>query len=306
MKKKFKIFIIALVLLFLIVLLGTLISNYITHRTNASLVTSGIERKYQIYVPKSSDPDKSVPLILSFHGLSGWATQHEKTSNWNALADQHGFIVAYPLGTGNPLGWKTNNKAVDESIIQAEVTFISDLIDKISADYNIDQNRIYVNGFSNGGGMSFLLACRLSERITAMGGVSGAYLTSWDYCQPTHPMPVIAFHGTEDEVVTYAGGPSNSFDIPFPNIPQWAEQWAVRNECDLNPSETLINPQNTLTAYQNCRSGAQVLLYSILGGGHAWPNGIPITKLFPGPVEPGLDATEIMWEIFSQFSLDDL
>ena len=206
MKKKFKIFLISLGILILIVLLGSAIFNYTTHKTNASLVTSGIERKYQVYVPQSYETNKSTPLILSFHGLSGWATQHEKTSNWNALADQHGFIVVYPLGTGTPLGWKTNNKAVEESLIQAEVTFISDLIDKISADYNIDHNRIYVNGFSNGGGMSFLLACQLSEQITAMGGVSGAYLTSWDYCQPTHPMPVIAFHGTQDEVVSYAGG----------------------------------------------------------------------------------------------------
>ena len=116
-----------------------------------------------------------------------------------------------------------------------DVRFISDLIDKLQQDYVIDPTRIYVNGLSNGGGMTYLLACELSERIAAVGSVSGAYLYPLEDCQPERPVPLIAFHGTADPIVPFIGGPSRSFDIPFPVIPDWMAAYAAKNGCNPTP-----------------------------------------------------------------------
>lgn len=92
--------------------------------------------------------------------------------------------------------------------------------------------RIYVNGMSNGGGMSDLLACKLSDRIAAFGGVAGAYAYPRENCHPSHPMPVIAFHGVDDQIVNYQGGDSSRDErYDFPAVEDWAAGWAAQNSC---------------------------------------------------------------------------
>ena len=115
------------------------------------------------------------------------------------------FLVVYPEGTGFPRRWRAGGWPGDP---MADVVFISDLIDTLSAEYNIDPARIYANGLSNGGGMSFLLGCALSDRIAAIGGVAGAYALPLEDCLPSRPVPMIIFHGTVDAIVPYLGGPS--------------------------------------------------------------------------------------------------
>jgi len=134
-------------------------------------------------------------------------------SQWNSIADREGFIVVYPSGTGFPKRWQAFPQEPRDS--SKDVIFIADLIDSLSAQYNIDPARIYVNGFSNGGGMTFLLGCELADRIAATGTVAGAFVLPFEECAPSRPMPLIAFHGTADPIVPFLGGPSESFDIPF-------------------------------------------------------------------------------------------
>ena len=189
------------------------------NRTNGKILSSGELRKYLLYVPKSYDPTTPTPLIISLHGFAEWPAHQMQISHWNDLADRHGFIVVYPCGTGFPLRWRIRGDAGTPQDPALDVTFIADLIDKLQSDYNIDPARIFANGLSNGGGMSFLLSCRLAARIAAIGTVSGAFLLPWDDCKPSRPVPLIAFHGTSDPIVPYSGGPSRSFELPFPSIP---------------------------------------------------------------------------------------
>ncbi len=140
-------------------------------------------------------------------------------SGWNDLAEEHGFLVVYPEGTGFPRRWRAGGWPGDP---MADVVFISDLIDTLSAEYNIDPARIYANGLSNGGGMSFLLGCALSDRIAAIGGVAGAYALPLEDCLPSRPVPMIIFHGTVDAIVPYLGGPSEGSEFRLPVIPEWA------------------------------------------------------------------------------------
>lgn len=225
---------ILLIVFFVLAVLGIgVVGIYLSlNKTNGQIVSSGETRKYLLYVPESYDPAKPTPLVLSFHGFADWPAHHQEMTHWNKVADENGFIVVYPSGTGLPLRWRANQVPGEESSRMIEVQFISDLIDKLQDEYNIDPQRIYANGMSNGAGMTFLLACELSDRLAAIGGVAGAYFTPWDDCNPSRPMPGIFFHGTADKIVPYDGGFYERGNQPFPNIPEWVGQWAAVNKCE--------------------------------------------------------------------------
>ena len=176
--------------------------------------------------------------------------------------------------------------------------FISDLIDRLEQQYNIDPGRIFANGLSNGGGMSFLLACRLSARINAIGSVSGAYLLPWSECQPTRPVPLIAFHGTGDPIVPYTGGRSASFNQPFPVVPDWMETYARRNGCADSPADLPAAGEVSGVRYSGCDQNADVVFYTIQGGGHSWPGGVPLPPFIVGHTTRDIDATRLMWDFF--------
>src|SRR5437762_4013463 len=138
----------------------------------------------------------------------------------------------------------------------AEVRFISELIDKLEAAYNIDPTRIYANGLSNGGAMAFVLSCTMSDRIAAVGTVSAAHELPWSWCADTRPVPMIAFHGTADPLVPYYGGRSWASSKLFPDVRRWTADWARRNRCGASPVETVIAADVTRTEYTNCAENA--------------------------------------------------
>lgn len=274
----------------------------IANRTNGTLISSGEKRSYLLYVPKSYDPNTPTPLIISMHGFAEWPAHQAQISRWNDLADQQGFIVVYPAGTDFPLHWRTRGNAPPGQDPALDVQFISDLIDKLEGAYNIDPARIYANGLSNGGGMSFVLSCRLSERIAAVGMVAGAFVYPWEQCKPARPVPAILFHGTADPIVPYQGGPSRSFDLPFPAIPDFAAELARRNGCADTPEK--IPPSGAVSGLRWTGCKADVIFYSVAGGGHTWPGGVPLPEFITGPTSPDIDATRVMWEFFSAHPLD--
>lgn len=153
-------------------------SFYSLNRATGTVLSSSQEREYLLYVPPSYDRTKPTPLVISLHAAALWPATQMEISHWNKLADEKGFIVVYPSGT-TPSGGGTGALPKiwllrREENLSANVRFISDLIDKLEATYNIDPARIYANGFSNGGSMAFALSCRLSDRIAAAGTVSAA------------------------------------------------------------------------------------------------------------------------------------
>jgi polyhydroxybutyrate depolymerase len=272
--------------------------------TNGSIVTSGETRAYLLYVPATYDPAKPAPLVISLHGFAEWPAHQMQISHWNELAEEFGFLVVYPSGTGFPLRWNTNGPPGSATDPMREVQFISDLIDKLEGEYRIDRARIFTNGLSNGGGMSFVLACKLADRIAAMGGVSGAYILPWEECHPSRPVPVIVFHGTADPIVPYAGGESAGFHYPFPAITEWVAAWANRNHCDDRPKALPAAGEASGINYLNCDENADVILYTIQGGGHAWPGGDPLPEFIVGHTTQDINATRVMWEFFQQHPLE--
>jgi polyhydroxybutyrate depolymerase len=273
--------------------------------TNGSIVSRGETRAYLLYVPATYDPAKPAPLVISLHGFAEWPAHQMQISHWNELAEEFGFLVVYPSGTGFPLRWNTYGPPGSETDPAREVQFISDLIDLLENEYRVDPNRVYANGLSNGGGMSFVLACRLADRIAAIGGVSGAYLLPWSECNPSRPVPAIIFHGTADPIVPYTGGESASFHYPFPDMPEWVAALADRNRCNDHPLDLPAAGEASGVRYEKCDQTADVIFYSIQGGGHAWPGGDPLPEFIVGHTPRYIDATRLMWTFFQDHPLKE-
>jgi polyhydroxybutyrate depolymerase len=272
------------------------VSFHVRNRNNGFIVSSGVRREYLLYVPASYDRSRPTPLVISMHGAGGWPVQQMNLSGWNRLAEREGFIVVYPSGTkdGGARIWHVERDAG----LAKDVRFISELIDKLEASYNIDPTRIYANGISNGGGMSFVLSCALSDRIAAVGLVAAARTLPWSWCADRRPVPMIDFHGTADRMVPYHGGSSWVAPRPWPDVLKWAASWARRNRCGTEPVESAVAADVTRREYTHCADDAAVVLYTINGGGHSWPGGQPLPEWFVGPTSRSVDATGRMWEFF--------
>lgn len=278
------------------ILAVTGILAYTSHldRTNGHLVSSGVERRYLLFVPPTYDPSRATPLVISLHGAGAWPAQQMDMTHWNELAAEQGFIVVYPAARGRI--WQVQHPGADPS---GDVRFISDLIDRLERDYHIDTQRIYANGFSLGGAMTFLLSCRLANRLAAVGTVSAAQTLPWSSCGRRQTMPFIGFHGMAD-LVPYAGGrsPDPFNPVIFPPVLQWTADWAQRNLCSSTPHDSIVAPDVTLRLYSHCAHDAAVALYSIRDGGHAWPGGKPLPRWLFGRTTQSIDATRIMWAFF--------
>lgn len=283
-----------------------------------TLEVDGLEREYRLYVPESYTGTELTPLLLSLHGFAGNAGQQQRETGWDEIADREGFIVAYPQGTGSPARWNAGQTEIAglereprsligmllgdyfETVRVDDVAFIRSLIGELQAMNCIDPARVYVNGMSNGGGMTNRLACQLSDVIAAAGMVAGAYTDFPGGCHPSRPMPIIAFHGVVDPIVPYEG----DVRVHFPAVEDWVADWAARNHCDPTP-ETVEGTVGAVTGwrYVNCTDDAEVVFYSIADGGHTWPGGSMGAAFLIGKTSHDIDASETMWAFYEAHSL---
>jgi polyhydroxybutyrate depolymerase len=270
---------------------------------NASINHGGLTRDYILYVPASYTAGNDAPLVFNFHGYTSNAMQQLFYSSFNTVADAEGFIVVYPEGTLDNSGITHWNVGWGGSTVD-DIGFTSALIDSLSAEYSINQDRVYSTGMSNGGFMSYQLACELSDRIAAIASVTGSMNLGWfNSCNPNHPTPVMEIHGTLDPTVAYA---ASSFTESIPDI---LDFWANLNNC--NNSPTITNVPNTSTTdgctaehqiWKNGSNGVVVEHYKIIGGEHSWPGAI-----FPnGVTNQDINASEKIWEFFNKYDINGL
>ncbi len=265
---------------------------------NGSIQFGGLTRQYSLYVPASYNPQTASPLVLNLHGYTSSNWQQELYSNMNPIADTAGFLIVYPQGTTDASGNTFWNVGFFPSSID-DTGFLLALIDSISDNYNINQNRIYSTGMSNGGFMSYQLACE-SGRIAAIASVTGSMThQTFGDCAPQVPIPVMQVHGTADPTVPYAG---NTLFLPVEDV---VEYWVNINQCNPVPSVTNVPNTNILdgaTAEHSLYSGgvndATVEFYRIINGGHTWP-GASITV---GVTCMDFNASKEIWRFFSQYS----
>ena len=267
-----------------------------------TLVQRGLDRSFLIYIPDLYESqDIPAPLLFSLHGYTSSAIINMGYTGFQELADQHGFLLIYPQGsilstTGathwNVGGWTTGSTTND-------VEFIEAIIEWASTNYRVDVNRIYSAGMSNGGSMSYHLACYLGSKVAAIASVTGPMtFDTYRDCIPRGSTPVLHIHGLIDPVVPYLG---NSVMMP---INDGIEYWVQASNCDSQGVETAIIDQDgdgiggTYTKYENCTSSANVDLYLLDNLGHQWP------VIRPGLVRADIDAASIVWGFLSNFEID--
>lgn len=278
--------------------------HYFATRWSGTVLSGGREREYILHVPPGHDRSKSSALVISLHGGMNWPASQMRISQWNRVADEHGFLVAYPAGGGGgPRVWRIPGGRGPSRT--SDVAFISDLIDKLAAEHNVDPARIYVNGLSQGGGMSFALSCELPDRVAAVGLVAAAHFLPFEWCGDRRPKPMIAFHGTGERETPYHGGivPWLAPGHRFPSIPEFTAKWARRNGCAAAAVESAVAADVTRLEYPGCAANAPVILYRIEQGGHTWPGGTELPQWLVGPTSHGIDASRAMWEFFREHPL---
>ena len=282
----------------LIIIFFCLCSITIAQETlKESIVHDDLVRDYIVHIPSSYDNKVPIPLVLCFHGYGGTASGISYT-NFNDVSDTANFIVVYPQGTllkrkshWNVGGWTLDSKIDD-------VGFISSLLDSLSERYNINQSRIYSAGMSNGGYMSFLLACQLSDRIAAIASVTGSMTPqTYNLCNPQRPIPVLQIHGTNDQKVPYKGNRKWSLSIN-----KVLEYWINHNNCDITPVEMSfpdINNSNESNVHRlswlNGDNSVVTDHIIVNGGGHDW---------FGVWGNMDINSTAEIWKFFSQYDIN--
>jgi polyhydroxybutyrate depolymerase len=249
-----------------------------------------------------------LPLVFNLHGGSLNAQQQLDYSKMNDVADTAGFIVVYPNAVLT--AWSCGIGLTAGHV--NDVGFIDALIDTLANNYSIDEQRIYCCGFSLGGFMSQRLACQLSNRIAAIADVAGSIAQDFTTNITTaHPMPVLKFHGTADQIIPYDG------QNDYCSVQQTLTHWANFNNCNL-PDTTLLFDKDTLDGctvqkikYTFFQDSGEVVHYKVLNGGHSWPGGDTayFTYLSVGPIgntTMDINASELMWDFFKNYDLTDL
>jgi polyhydroxybutyrate depolymerase len=268
----------------------------------------GRTRTYIAHVPPKYDSKQPTPVVLAFHGGGSNAEQMVRFCGLNEKADKESFIVVYPNGTGRlerMLTWNGGNCCAYAMLNNVDdVGFTRSLLDDLEAVVNVDAKRVFATGISNGGIMSYRLASELSDRIAAIAPVAGTMGTA--ACNPKRPVPVLHFHGTDDEYLPFKGGKGKGVSgTDFYSVDHSIQAWVKANGCPETPVVT-DEPKKTddgtciqRKTYGPGEAGAEVVLLVINGGGHTWPGRDPRVR-FLGKSTQNTSANDLMWEFFKK------
>lgn len=247
----------------------------ITSAQSGNINVGSTTRTFIVYTP-SGLPEKPA-LVVCMHGLGGSGSQQRSYSGFDKVADKGKFIVVYPDGIdksiGSSAGWDITNNS--------DVEFISDLIDTMAGRYNIDLNRVFASGFSMGGMMSYVLACRISDKIAAIGTASGYPLYANDNCSPSRPVSICHTHGTTDNTVPYSG------------LEKWIGKFVTSNGCSTSPTTTNPTSKYKREYWGLCDEESEIVIYHFDGMGHGYVN----TSQY------SFSASDTFWTFFEKHPL---
>lgn len=272
----------------------------------------GQQRTYLIHTPPAYDGKALLPLVMVLHGGLGNASNVAGMTGMSAEADREGFIAVYPDGSGRAedrfLTWNGRHccgYALRNDV--DDVGFLGALIEELEATASVDPRRVYVAGLSNGAIMAYRLAAERSDLITAVAPVAGSIGGQPSpgepervVPRPAQPVSVIAFHGKRDENLPYDGGqePQGLTDAVHYSASRSIDFWVDADGCCPVPTTgTGAGGNIIISTYTGGRNGSEVVLYTIVDGGHAWPGG----GSWPGGDTPtrDIDATGLMWDFFA-------
>ena len=264
-------------------------------------------RSYHLHLPPQYHPTKPIPVVIALHGGGTNASLMARMSQLSQKADQAGFLVIYPNGTG--IGLLNFNAGGRRDRVKDEpddVKYIGAVLDEVGCLASIDRKRIYATGLSNGGMMCYRLAAEMPDRIAAIAPVAGTM--AMEKAAPTRSVSIMHFHGTADRIVPPTGPARGtpSF-LTFKSLDETLQLWRKINECPHQAQEVhfenKVKDGTTVRqlTYGPGKEGSEVILVEIEGGEHTWPghrSAIP----FLGKATLDISANDLMWEFFQRHS----
>ncbi len=255
-----------------------------------SIFDQGVFRTFIIHTPAGYNGDNQYPVVFNLHGLNSNAAQEEIYSQFDVTADAQQMIVVYPNAINQ--SWAIGNTT--------DVDFISHLADTIRTRYSCN-DCLFFTGISDGGFMTYKLACALSKPITAIAVVSGNMSQFLENnCVIANGIPVMHFHGTADPLVNYNG------TLGIPPVETTIQWWVTQDNCNPTPVFTAIPDIHmddgcTVERYEypDGNNGSEVIFYKIINGGHTWPGAIPVPPL--GNTNQDIEASTLIGEFFHGF-----
>ena len=273
--------------------------------TTLALTVNGFKRTVVVHVPQATTNVLPLPLVLNLHGTDGSAAGQEALTNMDATSDAKNFIVAYPqalIPVTTGFAWNVpgfplyGNKAVPLNAAN-DVVFLSHLPKILEQMYCIDPAAVYATGYSGGAREVSQLACEASNVFAAVAPVDG--LRRPTPCSAKRAVPIIAFHGSADPINPFAGHGQSYWTY---SVSTAALYWARQDRCSTRPTVAAPVPGVRLTSYTRCSQGSVVRLYEILGEGHQWPGGPPVSPAqiaLLGPQSNALNANAVIWSFFA-------
>jgi polyhydroxybutyrate depolymerase len=276
-----------------------------------TLVVSGVSRNYLLHVPASYRSTTPSAVVLLLHGGTGSATTVGTiTGGFSGLSERSNFIAVYPDSVSGR--WDDGRETTPTPT--NDVAFVAALLDALATEYNVDARRIYATGISNGGMMTLRLACELSGRFAAVATVAANMPAALaPGCNPSRPVPLALFSGTQDPLMPYAGGSIQTLSGigsggTVLSVPETVDFWVRKNAVTgltqntaLPDTDATDGTTTDLLGYGGATSGGEVALYRVNGGGHTWPGG---TQYLPaalvGKVSKDFSANEALWAFFAR------
>ena len=267
-----------------------------------NIVHDGLDREYHLYIPVSYDGTTSVPPLFVFHGHGGSAESLMRWGDMKSVADTAGFILIVPQGYmdhRNTPHWNVGSWTARSTV--DDIGFIEKIINRTSDEFNLDLQRVYSYGHSNGGYFSFELACQLGNKIAAIGSIGGTMSTeTYNSCAPSHPTSVITIHGTSDPVVYYTGGKPYNSKSQDETIKYWIDFNKTNTSPDILEIENIDKSDGShveLHKYGVGINKTSVHHLKIINGGHGWPGRYGNMDIV---------ATTEIWNFVSQFNINGL
>lgn len=228
----------------------------------------GKKRKYHVHLPNDFEDSNQVPLLIGLHGLGGNGCGLALFAKMNRIADTANFVVVYPNGIDKK--WNVQNEVFDNG--QDDIGYIEELISQMQLDYNIDLDRVYAFGMSNGGYMAHAIACDLGHKVAAVASVTGSMTPEqFASCNPTSPVPILQIHGTSDNTVPMAG---NLYTQPLVEVINF---WVDKNACatdlgerDFSSNQSCDDKAALQYNYKDCNNNADVRFIVVEEGKHFW------------------------------------
>jgi polyhydroxybutyrate depolymerase len=266
------------------------------------LEVDGLERSYLVYAPASLPADAPVPVVLFLHGGIGSGEQLASTAHVREHADEDGYLAVLPDGTTNDDGrfrtWNGGRCCGPAAANDVDdVAFLAEVLDDVAEQWEVDPDRVFAAGHSNGAIMANRLACELPDRVAAIGVVAGSLEVA---CEDGSPTSVLYVHGDADANHPLEGGEGEDSvaGVAFTSVADSLDEWLEADGCDPVPDEHTTG-EVTTSAWSGCDDATVVELQVIHGGSHAWPGGERTSQRAPEPSD-ALDATAVVWDFFEQ------